>query len=113
MIYESCAHSCVPDSVIALLQRFDNITLRIWERIGPRSDGFVTTLVGPYNQDLTFFLPFGSSDEPAQQRNRFAPSPEGQAARQVLKAEHGEMATNIAPRIPPLTEFPSIKWGSA
>ena len=46
MIYEVRVYRCVPGRLPALLNRFANITLKIWERHGIKQAGFFTTLIG-------------------------------------------------------------------
>ena len=60
MIYEMRVYRCVPGKLPALLNRFANITLKIWERHGIKQAGFFTTLVGDSNQELTYFLQPGN-----------------------------------------------------
>ena len=52
MIYEVRIYRCIPGRLPALLNRFANITLKIWEKHGIKQAGFWTTLVGESNQDL-------------------------------------------------------------
>ena len=50
MIYELRIYRCVPGRLAALLSRFQNDTLRIWEKHGIRQAGFWTTLIGESNE---------------------------------------------------------------
>ena len=50
MIYELRVYKCIPGRLPALLNRFANITLKIWEKHGIKQAGFWTTLVGESNQ---------------------------------------------------------------
>ncbi|HWE07319.1 MAG TPA: NIPSNAP family protein [Rhizomicrobium sp.] len=56
MIYELRLYRPMPGKLPALLRRFEDHTLKIWERIGIRSVGFWTTLIGESNQQLTYML---------------------------------------------------------
>jgi hypothetical protein len=56
MIYELRIYRCVPGRLPALLSRFQNDTLRIWEKHGIRQAGFWTTLIGESNEQLTCLL---------------------------------------------------------
>ena len=60
MIYEMRVYRCVPGRLPALLNRFANITLKIWERHGIKQAGFFTTVIGDSNQELTYFLQWDS-----------------------------------------------------
>ena len=50
MIYEMRIYRCVPGRLPALLQRFQNVTLKIWDKHGIKQAGFWTTLIGESNQ---------------------------------------------------------------
>jgi heme-degrading monooxygenase HmoA len=56
MIYELRVYRCVPGRQSALLSRFKNETLRIWEKHGIRQAGFWTTLIGKSSQEITYML---------------------------------------------------------
>ena len=60
MIYEMRVYRCVPGRLPALLKRFENTTLKLWEKHGIRQAGFFTTLVGESNQELTYLLAWES-----------------------------------------------------
>lgn len=96
MIYEMRVYTCVPGGLPALLQRFEDTTLRIWARIGLRPAGFFTTLVGPSNHELTYFLAWESLAEREKLWTAFASDPEWVAARAAHHAAHGEVVANIA-----------------
>jgi hypothetical protein len=63
MIYELRTYVAVPGRLPALVSRFQDHTLRIWERHGIRQAGFWTTLVGESNQQLTYMLAWDSLAE--------------------------------------------------
>ena len=54
MIYELRIYRCVPGRKSALLSRFENETLRIWEKHGIRQAGFWTTLIGKSSQEIIY-----------------------------------------------------------
>src|SRR5690606_31622680 len=56
MIYELRIYHCMPGMLPALLRRFEDHTLRIWERHGIVQAGFWKVLVGENNHDLTYLL---------------------------------------------------------
>ena len=60
MIYELRIYRAVPGRLPALISRFQNQTLRVWEKHGIRQAGFFTTLVGESNQELTYLLAWES-----------------------------------------------------
>jgi len=96
MIYEMRVYSCVPGGLPALLSRFETTTLNIWERIGLRPQGFFTTLIGPSNTELTYFLAWESMAERERLWSAFATDPEWLAARAAHQQAHGEVVANIA-----------------
>lgn len=108
MIYEMRVYSCVPGGMPALLQRFETTTLKIWERIGLRPAGFFTTLVGPHNHDLTYFLAWESLAEREHLWNAFAADPEWVAARAAHLEAHGEVVANIASSFLSPTSFSTV-----
>src|ERR1700750_2336824 len=81
MIYEMRVYRCVPGRLPALLKRFENTTLKLWEKHGIRPVGFFTTLVGESNQELTYLLAWESLGEREKKWNAFAVDPEWLAAR--------------------------------
>jgi len=56
VIYEMRVYNCMPGRLPALLERFEHVTLAIWDRYGIRQAGFWTTLVGNSNHQLTYLL---------------------------------------------------------
>ena len=49
MIYKLRIYDCLPGKLPALNQRFEAITLKIWEKHGIRQAGFWTTMIGASN----------------------------------------------------------------
>ena len=60
MIYELRIYHCVPGKLPALLNRFDTITLKLWEKHGIKQAGFWTVGIGD-SQDLCYLLAWDSS----------------------------------------------------
>jgi hypothetical protein len=81
MIYELRIYSCLPGRMAALQNRFQNHTLRLWEKHGIRQAGFWTTLIGPANNDLTYMIAWESMAEREQKWNAFLADPEWIAKR--------------------------------
>src|SRR6478609_402980 len=81
MIYELRVYSCLPGRMAALQNRFQNHTLRIWEKHGIRQAGFWTTLIGPANNDLTYMIAWDSLADREARWNAFMADPEWIAAR--------------------------------
>jgi hypothetical protein len=56
MIYELRIYRCVPGRKPALLSRFENETLRLWEKHGIQQAGSWTTLIGKSSHEVTYML---------------------------------------------------------
>src|SRR3982750_1385874 len=98
MIYEMRVYRCVPGKLPALLNRFANITLKIWERHGIKQGGFFTTLIGESNQELTYFLAWDSLADREKKWDAFQADPEWHAKR-AEPGKRGPMGHNG--RVPP------------
>jgi hypothetical protein len=87
MIYELRTYHCAPGRLPALHQRFETITLKLFEKYGIEQVGFWTTLVGQSNQALTYMLKWESLAEREAKWNAFASDPEWIAGRAQSEAE--------------------------
>lgn len=63
MIVEMRVYHCLPGKMPALLHRFRNTTLHLFDRHGFHAIGFFTTLVGESHQELTYLLRWPSLDQ--------------------------------------------------
>jgi hypothetical protein len=81
MIYELRIYHCAPGRLPALHDRFQNITLKIWEKYGIEPAGFFTSLIGPTNQTLTYLLKWDSLADRETKWNAFVSDPDWIAAR--------------------------------
>src|ERR1700687_903004 len=98
MIYELRIYRCVPGRKAALLSRFENETLRIWEKDGSRQAGFWTTLVGESNQEITYMLAWDSMAEREKRWGAFLADPEWTAV--VAKTEKdGQLVEKISSQL--------------
>jgi hypothetical protein len=105
MIYEMRVYSCVPGHLPTLLKRFEDTTLRIWDRLGIRQAGFLTTVIGPSNHDLTYFLAWDSLADREKKWGAFMTDEEWITAKAAHQAEHGEIVANIASSFLAPTKF--------
>lgn len=96
MIYEMRVYTCAPGQLPILLQRFENTTLGIWKRLGIRPAGFLTTIIGQCNTELTYFLIWERMTEREEKWGQFMTDPEWRKARAAHVEAHGEIVTNIA-----------------
>ena len=108
MIYESRVYRCVPGRLPALLERFETITLKLWEKHGIRQAGFFTTLIGESNQELTYFLAWESLAEREKKWAAFQADPDWIAARAKTEAD-GQIVGNIVSQLLVPTAFSSVK----
>src|SRR5580692_7872936 len=107
MIYELRIYRCLPGRLPALLSRFQNDTLRIWEKHGIRQAGFWTTLIGESNQQLIYLLAWDSMGERERRWAAFRADPEWIAT--VAESEkHGPLVQNISNALLAPTAFSSV-----
>ena len=81
MLHELRTYRCLPTRLPALLKRFENETLKFWEKHGIRQLGFWTVQVGENNNDLIYLLEWDSLAEREQRWNAFSADPDWIAAR--------------------------------
>jgi len=107
MIYELRIYRCVPGRKPALLSRFENETLRIWEKHGIRQAGFWTTLIGKSSQEITYMLAWDSMAEREKRWGAFLADPEWVAV--VAKTEKdGQLVEHISQLLAPAA-FSAVK----
>lgn len=71
MIHELRIYHCCPSRLPAILNRFHNTTLGIWEKYGIRQVGFWTVEIGDSNHDLYYILEWDSLAEREEKWNAF------------------------------------------
>ncbi|MBX9252996.1 MULTISPECIES: NIPSNAP family protein [unclassified Nostoc] len=108
MIYELRIYHAMPGRLPALLLRFQNHTLRIWEKHGIRQAGFWTTLIGESNQQLTYMLTWDSMAERQERWNAFLADPEWIAISTETEKD-GQLVQNISNELLVPTAFSSVK----
>jgi NIPSNAP len=107
MIYELRVYRCVPGRMPALLSRFENETLRIWERHGVRQAGFWTTLIGRSSQEITYMLAWDSLAEREKRWAAFQADPEWPAV--VARTEKdGQLVESISSQLLVPTAFSAV-----
>jgi hypothetical protein len=108
MIYELRTYRCVPGRKLALLSRFENDTLRIWEKYGIRQAGFWTTLIGRSSQAITYMLAWDSMAEREKRWQAFLADPEWIAV--VTETEKdGQLVEDIGSQLLAPTVFSAVK----
>jgi hypothetical protein len=108
MIYELRIYRSMPGQLRALVSRFQNQTLRIWEKHGIRQAGFWTTLIGESHEQLTYLLAWESLAEREKKWTAFVADPEWIAI--VAESEKdGPLVQNIASQLLTPTAFSSVR----
>jgi hypothetical protein len=108
MIYELRIYSCLPGRMPALQKRFQEHTLRLWDKHGIRQAGFWTTVIGPANNDLTYMIAWESMADREQRWNAFMADPEWIAARADSEKD-GLIVANVASSFLQPTSFSSVR----
>ena len=108
MIYELRVYKCVPGRLPALLSRFANTTLKLWDKHGIKQAGFWTTLVGESNQELYYLLAWESLADRDKKWNAFQADPEWLAKRAETEKD-GPIVANVANQLLAPTAFSSVK----
>jgi NIPSNAP len=108
MIYELRIYRCMPGRLTALLCRFQNHTLRIWERHGIRQAGFWTTLIGRSNQEITYMLAWDSMAEREKRWEAFLADPEWIAVAAEAEKD-GQLVANISSQLLAPAAFSAVK----
>ncbi len=108
MIYELRIYHAVPGQLPALMSRFQNHTIQIWEKHGIRQAGFWTTLIGESNQQLTYMLAWDSMADREKRWSAFITDPEWI---EVIKESEkdGPLVQNIGSELLQPTAFSSVK----
>jgi NIPSNAP len=108
MIYELRIYRAVPGRLSALMARFQDHTLRIWERLGIRQTGFWTTIVGDSNQELTYMLAWSSMAEREKRWGMFLADAEWLAI-SAESEKNGQLVADIRNALLAPTAFSAAK----
>jgi hypothetical protein len=108
MIYELRIYRCVAGRKPALLSRFENETLRIWEKHGIRQAGFWTTLIGKSSQEIIYMLAWDSLAEREKRWGGFLADPEWVAV--VARTEKdGQLVESISNQLLAPAAFSAVR----
>ena len=107
MIHELRIYHCVPGRLPALLNRFETITLALWDRHGIRQAGFWTVAIGDSNQDLYYLLEWESLAERERKWTAFMTDPEWIAKRAETEKD-GPIVASITNLILQPTSFSAV-----
>ena len=108
MIHELRIYHCLSGRLPVLLNRFDTITLKIWERHGIRQAGFWTVAIGESNQDLYYLLAWESLAERDEKWAAFQADPEWIEKRAKTEAD-GPIVETISNLILQPTSFSCVR----
>ncbi|MDP9096014.1 MAG: NIPSNAP family protein [Pseudomonadota bacterium] len=108
MLHELRIYRCVPGRLPDLLNRFETVTLALWDRHAIRQAGFWTTLIGDSNQELTYLLAWDSLAEREAKWTAFQTDPEWLAKRAETERD-GQIVANIVSQILSPTRFSAVK----
>ena len=108
MIHELRVYHTASGKLPELLNRFETITLKIWESHGIRQAGFWTVAIGENNHDLIYLIEWESLAEREEKWNAFQVDPEWLEKRAVTE-KNGPLVTTITNSILQPTSFSSIK----
>jgi len=108
MIYELRVYRCVPGRLQALLTRFQDHTLSLWEKHGIRQAGFWTTLVGESHLEITYMLAWNSLAEREKRWDAFLADPEWKAIAAETEKD-GQLVENIGNQLLLPTAFSTVK----
>jgi hypothetical protein len=107
-IYELRIYHAMPGRLPALLSRFQNHTLQIWEKHGIRQAGFWTTLIGESESRLTYLLAWDSIADRQERWSAFLTDPEWIAIKSETEKD-GQLVQNISNELLAPTAFSSVK----
>ncbi|MEO5807461.1 NIPSNAP family protein [Devosia sp.] len=108
MIYELRIYECLPGRLPALLKRFNDHTLKLWDKHGIRQAGFFTTMIGESHQRLTYFVAWESLAEREVKWAAFGSDPDWHKARDDSERD-GQILSNISSQLLSPTAFSSVK----
>lgn len=108
MIYELRIYDCLPGRLPALLKRFNEHTLAIWDRHGIRQAGFFTTVIGENSNRLTYFIGWESLADREAKWAAFISDPAWHKARDDSERD-GPIIANISSQLLAPTAFSSVK----
>ena len=108
MIYELRIYQCVPGRLPVLLKRFEDHTLKIWEKHGIRQAGFWTVLIGDGNHDLHYLIAWESLADREKKWNAFQADPEWHTKRAETE-KNGAIVARVENSILQPTSFSTVK----
>jgi hypothetical protein len=108
MIHELRIYHALPGRLPDLLNRFEKVTIRLFEKHGIKQVGFWTVGIGESNQDLIYILEWRSLDERETRLAAFQADPEWIEARRKSE-ETGPLLASVANSILRPTAFSALR----
>lgn len=108
MIYELRVYRAQQGKMPNLLARFQNHTLRVWERFAIKQVGFWTTMIGESINDLTYLIVWESLAERQEKWTAFQNDPEWLKIRAETEKD-GPIVANVSNQILTPTAFSAMK----
>ncbi|WP_107676424.1 NIPSNAP family protein [Agrobacterium sp. LAD9] len=108
MLYELRTYTAIPGRLPDLLNRFQTITLGIWQRHGIRQVGFWTVQIGDSNQHLFYMLQWDSLAERERIWNGFMRDPEW-LSRRAETEKNGPLVASVVNAILEPTAFSALQ----
>jgi len=108
MIYEQRIYTCNPGKLPLLHKRFEEVTIKLWQKHGIRAAGFFTTLVGEDANDLTYLVAWESMAERERKWNAFASDPDWLKARAATEVD-GPLVARIRNQFLAPTPYSEMK----
>jgi hypothetical protein len=108
MIHELRVFHCVPGRLSALLKRFENDTLPLFEKHGIKQLGFWTVAIGESNNDLFLILQWESLADRERKFGAFLNDPEWLEARRKSEVD-GPLEATITNTILVPTAFSMVR----
>lgn len=108
MLYELRIYHCMPGKLPAVVARFENATVKLFEKHGIQQVGFWTVVIGESNADFYYMLKWDSLDERQKKFTAFAADPEWIAVRNKSE-EAGPILASIGNTILTPTNFSALK----
>ena len=100
MIYEMRVYRAVPGRLPALLKRFENTTLKIWDKHGIKQAGFWTALIGDSNHELTLSARLGIARRAREEMERLHGDPAWVSRPATDSEKDGPIIANIEQSVP-------------
>ena len=108
MLYELRIYHSMPGKLPAVVGRFENATVKLFEKHGIQHVGFWTVVIGDSNADLYYMLKWESLDERQKKFAAFQADPEWIAVRNKSE-EGGPIIASFSNTILAPTNFSALK----